>query len=107
MKRPTTVSALAFAALLSSAGDAAAGKPGPQAPAPDLRVQAWHGNALCYSGYRAGQSPKTETFPSQAQVLEDLRILERKWKLVRLYGSDRHSDDVLEVIRREGQRAAR
>ena len=71
------------------------------APALDLRVQKWHGPAICYSGYRAGQTPKTETFPSQAQVLEDLRILERHWRLIRVYGSDRHSEDVLEVIRRE------
>jgi exo-beta-1,3-glucanase (GH17 family) len=79
----------------SSAADATA------APAIDLRVQKWHGPAICYSGYRTGQTPKTETFPSQAQVLEDLKILERHWRLIRVYGSDRHSEDVLEVIRRE------
>ncbi len=109
MSKPAAVAALAFGALLTwgfaladppaitPAHDAAAHP----APSPDLRVQAWHGNALCYSGYRLGQTPKTETFPTQAQVLEDLRIVERHWKLVRIYGSDRHSEDVLEVIRRE------
>jgi exo-beta-1,3-glucanase (GH17 family) len=67
----------------------------------DLTVQKWHGNAICYSGYRAGQNPQLNRFPTQAQILEDFRILERNWKLIRLYGSDQHSQDVLEVIRRE------
>ena len=69
--------------------------------AADLTVQKWQGNAICYSGYRAGQSPQLNKFPTQAQILEDLKILEKNWKLIRLYGSDQHSQDVLEVIRRE------
>ncbi len=69
--------------------------------AADLTVQKWQGNAIDYSGYRAGQNPQLDRYPTQAQILEDLRILERNWKLIRLYGSDRHSQDVLEVIRRE------
>jgi len=67
---------------------------------PDLALQQWQGNAICYSGYRAGQDPDKDLFPSQAQVLEDLRILDRNWKLIRLYGSDQHSRDVLAVIRK-------
>ena len=67
----------------------------------DLTVQKWHGNAISYSGYRAGQNPQLGRYPTQAQILEDLKILERNWKLIRLYGSDQHSQDVLEVIRRE------
>ena len=69
--------------------------------AADLTVQKWHGNAIDYSGYRAGQNPQLSRFPTQAQILEDLKILERNWKLIRLYGGDQHSQDVLEVIRRE------
>jgi exo-beta-1,3-glucanase (GH17 family) len=69
--------------------------------AADLTVQKWHGNAIAYSGYRAGQNPQLKRFPTQAQILEDLKILERNWKLIRLYGADQHSQDVLEVIRRE------
>jgi exo-beta-1,3-glucanase (GH17 family) len=69
--------------------------------AADLTVQKWHGNAIDYSGYRAGQNPQLNRFPTQAQILEDLKILERNWKLIRLYGGDQHSQDVLEVIRRE------
>lgn len=68
-------------------------------PAPDLARQAWWGPAVCYSGYREGQDPDKGLYPSPAQVLEDLRILDREWKLIRLYGSDRHAADVLQVIR--------
>lgn len=67
----------------------------------DLTKQQWNGRAICYSGYRMGQSPQTGVYPSQEQILEDLRILEKKWVLIRTYGADRHSEDVLEVIRRE------
>jgi exo-beta-1,3-glucanase (GH17 family) len=69
-------------------------------PALDLARQGWHGNAICYSGYRVGQHPDRQLFPTEAQVLEDLRLLERNWRLIRLYGSDRHSRDVLATIQR-------
>jgi len=59
----------------------------------------WVGNAISYSGYRQGQTPVTKTYPSKEQVLEDLKILEKNWVLLRLYGSDQHSEDVLETIR--------
>jgi exo-beta-1,3-glucanase (GH17 family) len=112
MRTPTAVTALAFATLVAWASACADPAEPPvvtpahdgasyAAPSPDLRVQAWHGDALCYSGYRLGHTPKTETFPSPAQVLEDLKIVARNWKLVRIYGADRHSQDVIETIRRE------
>ena len=53
------------------------------------------GQAIAYSGYRVGQSPKTGELPSREQILEDLRILERHWKLIRIYASDQHGEDVL------------
>lgn len=67
---------------------------------PDLTVQKWYGNAIDYSGYRAGQSPKLKAYPTQAQILEDLTILKRNWHLILLYGGDQHSQDVLEVIQK-------
>ncbi len=67
---------------------------------PDLTVQKWYGNAIDYSGYREGQTPKLKKFPTQAQILEDLKILKRNWKLILLYGGDQHSRDVLEVIQK-------
>ncbi|NIV45509.1 MAG: hypothetical protein GWN46_01080, partial [Gammaproteobacteria bacterium] len=60
-----------------------------------------NGPAIAYSGYRDGQSPKTGVLPSQDQVAEDLRILAKNWRLIRVYAADRHGEDVLEVIRRE------
>ena len=59
------------------------------------------GNAICYSGYRDGQSPQDGTFPSHVQVGEDLRILASNWKFLRLYDCSLHAEVVLEVIRDE------
>jgi exo-beta-1,3-glucanase (GH17 family) len=67
----------------------------------DLLSDEWQGRAISYSGYRDGQSPDSGVRPSQDQVAEDLRILARNWRLIRVYGAGRHGEDVLEVIRRE------
>ncbi len=67
----------------------------------DLTQQKWYGRCISYSGYRAGQHPDKELFPTREQVLEDLKILEENWVMIRVYGSDQHSEDVLRVIRRE------
>ena len=59
--------------------------------------------AICYSGFRAGQHPdrgKGAVNPSDAQVLEDLRILSRdgNFTLIRLYDAQKNSADVLRLI---------
>lgn len=59
-------------------------------------------NAICYSGFRDGQSPETSTFPSYDEVKEDLLILQPHWKSLRLYDCDQHAETVLEVIKNEG-----
>lgn len=59
------------------------------------------GNAICYSGFREGQSPDTGVFPSYDEVKEDLLILHHNWKYIRLYDCDLHADTVLEVIKKE------
>ncbi len=61
-----------------------------------------HANAICYSGYREGQSPIERVYPSYDQIHEDLRILERNWTYLRLYDCSPHARTVLDVIRREG-----
>ena len=61
----------------------------------------WQGTAIAYSGYRQGQSPDSGVHPSRAQVAEDLRILAKAWRLLRVYSASRHGEDVLEVIRSE------
>ena len=57
--------------------------------------------AICYSGYRDGQSPDSGEFPSYDQIKQDLLILKDDWKSLRLYGSDEHSKTILHVIENE------
>jgi len=58
------------------------------------------GNAVCYSGFRNGQTPGI-SYPTLDQVKEDLLIIEKKWNYIRLYSCDHHSKTVLEVIKQE------
>lgn len=67
----------------------------------NLNVPGWHGDAIAYSGFRTGQHPDFGPLPSRAQIVQDLRILEKNWKFIRLYSSNRNSEDVLAVIREE------
>ncbi len=60
------------------------------------------GDAICYSGYREGQSPVTETFPTYEQVCQDLRLLAPSWRYLRMYDCSQHAETVLDAIRREG-----
>lgn len=58
-----------------------------------------HGNAICYSGYREGQDPRQDIYPSYAQVKEDLLILAKNWSFLRLYDCSKHAETTLKVIR--------
>lgn len=58
--------------------------------------------AICYSGFRAGQSPDAGIFPSEAQVREDLRLLLPDFKHLRLYDCDEHAETVLRIIDQDG-----
>lgn len=60
-----------------------------------------YADAICYSGYREGQSPLTGHYPSYDEVCEDLRILDSNWDLLRLYDSGRHAELVLKAISNE------
>lgn len=60
------------------------------------------GNAICYSGYRHGQSPAEKLYPSHQEIREDLLILSKHWRLLRLYDCSPHGERVLEVIHAEG-----
>ncbi len=60
------------------------------------------GRAICYSGYRHGQSPNDRIYPTHAQILEDLLLLQPHWPLLRLYDCSPHAERVLQVIQREG-----
>ena len=58
-------------------------------------------HAICYSGYREGQSPVDGVFPSYQEIHEDINILKDNWKLLRLYDCSWHAEFVLEVISNE------
>lgn len=77
-----------------------------ESPTPDAtgdnRLALPAGNAICYSGYREGQGPHEGIYPSYEQVREDLVILAKNWRLLRLYDSSPHAETVLAVIRDEG-----
>ena len=57
--------------------------------------------AICYSGYRAGQSPGSASYPSVEQIGEYLVLLrEQGWRMLRLYDCGPHAWRTLESIRR-------
>jgi len=58
-----------------------------------------YGKAVCYSGYREGQSPIHKIYPSYNEVLEDLRILEKYFHYIRMYDVSTHAKTVLKVIK--------
>lgn len=57
--------------------------------------------AICYSGFRADQNPGEGTYPSYEEVREDLLILQKQWRYLRLYDVDLHAETVIDVIERE------
>jgi exo-beta-1,3-glucanase (GH17 family) len=59
------------------------------------------GSAICYSGYRSGQSPDSQVFPSYAEIREDLLLLHEQWRYLRLYDCTEHAVKVLEIIEQE------
>jgi exo-beta-1,3-glucanase (GH17 family) len=59
------------------------------------------GNAICYSGYRVGQDPNRKVYPSVSEIREDLHILRKHWRLLRLYDCSPHAERVLQVIRED------
>ncbi len=75
------------------------------------RIDAWltpdrqfpFGRAVCYSGYRRGQSPRDNIVPSEAQIGEDLDILvSRGFSFIRMYDPNEHAERVVKLIRERG-----
>ena len=58
------------------------------------------GLAICYSGFREGQKPGGKV-PTYEEIKEDLLILHKHWKYLRLYDCDEHAEIVLDVIQKE------
>ncbi len=59
----------------------------------------WIGKAISYGCYRKGQAPGIKG-PSESEILEDLKIILNHWNLIRVYGSDKDSERILKVIRK-------
>ncbi len=57
----------------------------------------WRGHAVCYGPFRDGQSPDGAS-PTPEQLLEDLRIMERHWSLLRVYGSRGATETLVGLI---------
>jgi exo-beta-1,3-glucanase (GH17 family) len=57
------------------------------------------GNGISYGAYRDGESPDKGSLTSKVDILEDLRLISNRWNLIRLYGSDRQAENILEVIK--------
>ena len=51
------------------------------------------GRAICYSGFRQGQHPGG-IYPSYEEVKEDLLLLHKHWKYLRIFDCDQHADTV-------------
>ncbi len=67
----------------------------------ELKLNLQHANAICYSGYREGQNPGAGVYPSYAEIKEDLLILAKNWRYLRLYDCSPHAETVLAVISAE------
>lgn len=62
-------------------------------------AEVWERIAICYSGYREGQSPQTGVMPSDEQVREDLNMLvAHGFGLIRTYSSLGHGAQVVRLI---------
>ncbi len=59
----------------------------------------WIGKAISYGCYRKGQAPGVKG-PSESEILQDLKIILDHWNLIRVYGSDKDSERILKVIRK-------
>lgn len=73
-------------------------------------IEAWleardtfpYGKAICYSGYRRGQSPRDNVFPSEEEITQDLKLLvDLGFQYIRMYDPNEHARRVLRVIARE------
>lgn len=59
------------------------------------------GKAICYSGYRAGQSPEG-TVPSKEEIREDLHLLAQEgYRYIRMYDPNNHAERALQVIQED------
>ena len=65
-----------------------------------VRGDEWLGEGIAYGPHRDGQRPGGPS-PSPAQIAEDLRILARHWRWIRIYGSVELGETILRTIQAE------
>ena len=58
----------------------------------------WIGNGISYGAWRDGEGPDSGVLTSKENILEDLQIISKRWNLIRLYGSGKQSENILQVI---------
>ncbi len=59
------------------------------------------GNGISYGPYRDGQAPWGPG-PSDEEILEDLRIIEKYWNVIRLYNTDDDTERIVRAIKDNG-----
>ena len=59
----------------------------------------WIGNGISYGAWRDGEGPGMGVLTSKEHILEDLRIISRRWNLIRVYGAEKQAENILQVIR--------
>jgi len=92
---------LAGLALALTTGTVSAEDMRPDRRAFDPRLEGrWIGCGIAYGPHRDGQAPGGRS-PSRAELAEDLRLLSRRWNLLRVYGALDPTPGILEVIRAE------
>ncbi len=69
-------------------------------PFPTYADGRWIGNAICYGPHRDGQAPGADS-PSREELLEDLNIMSRHWRMLRMYSSVGPAEEVLQIIHDE------
>jgi exo-beta-1,3-glucanase (GH17 family) len=88
--------ALLLIVVAACARNAASEGPIVRRPLPAVMIGA---PAIAYSGYRRGESPDLQVFPSEAEIAEDLGLIVRGgWKTIRLFDASPHAERVLRVI---------
>jgi len=60
----------------------------------------WLGQGICYGPHRDGQRPGGPG-PTRAQLREDLELLRGRWSVLRVYGSDGPTPELLDLIAAE------
>ncbi len=67
----------------------------------DVRTLEWPLMGVSYGPYRDGQAPGGPD-PTREELLEDLRILDPHWDMIRLYGSGPVARNIVELIDEHG-----